>query len=205
MYLPGVYKTEDNKKIEKFIQENSFADLVTIQNGKLCSNKVPLLFDKDNYCLYGHFGKSNPQLNDLMSSAEVLVIFSGAHSYISPQWYKSQDMVPTWNFQTLQVRGKARLVDEDKLLGILAELTAFHESELEEQWHMSQLDSKRRAVMLEMIVGFEIKIDNIQFKEKMSQIRSMDDQKSVIDALRDQGEHEKDRVAQCMSVNLNKN
>ena len=202
MYLPDVYKIENDKKIQAFIEANSFADLVTFHNGELLSNKVPLLFDKPNNCLYGHFGKSNPQLKHLLSSNEVLVIFSGPHAYISPQWYKSQNMVPTWNFQTLQLRGKPRLVNEEKLLTILEKLTAFHESGLDNPWTMKQLAEKPQSVMLQMIVGFEIDINTIQFKEKMSQNRSEQDQASVIEALKEQGGYEKDRVAQIMNDNL---
>jgi len=202
MYLPDVYKIEDKHKIEAFIRAYGFADLVTTNNGQLCCNKVPLLFDNKNNCLYGHFGKNNPQFDDLKLTNEVLLVFTGPHSYISPQWYKSQGMVPTWNFQTLQIRGKARLVNEEKLLSILSDLTQLHESGLDEQWTMSQLGPKRQAVMLEMIVGFEIEILEMQFKEKMSQNRSIDDQRSVAAALTEQGDYDMNRVALIMNDNL---
>ena len=31
-------------------------------------------------------------------SGEVLAIFSGPHAYISPAWYESDNVVPTWNY-----------------------------------------------------------------------------------------------------------
>jgi len=202
MYTLDAYKTTDRNKIDQFIENNGFADLVTLQDGSLCSNKVPLYYDKSTNELFGHFGRDNPQLKSLNDSNDVLVIFSGAHAYISPQWYESDNGVPTWNFQTLQIRGKASIVDGKSLLAILAKLTKFYESTLPKQWTMSQLDPVKRKKMTDMITGFKIKISDIKFKEKMSQLRSVGDQKSVVNALNDQGRPFAKKVAKIMKCNL---
>lgn len=202
MYLPEVFNVIERKKIVEFIENNSFADLISCRDNVLCSNKVPLFFDKENNVLLGHFGRENPQLIDMSESDEVLVVFSGLDTYVSPQWYASEAMVPTWNFQTLQVRGKARIVSDNRLIEILERLSEFHESGLERQWTMRQLDEKRKAMMLQMITGFEIEIKDIKFKEKMSQNRSAEDQQSVIKSLSMQESHEKSEVAELMRENL---
>lgn len=202
MYIPEIFNVSDRKKIAEFIENNSLADLISCRDNVLCSNKVPLFFDRENNLLLGHFGRTNPQLIDIAESDEVLVVFSGLDTYVSPQWYASEDMVPTWNFQALQVRGKARIVSDNRLIEILELLSEFHESGLESQWTMQALDEKRKDMMLKMITGFEINITDIKFKEKMSQNRSVEDQKSVIDALSMQGTHEMTRVAELMSENL---
>ena len=202
MYILEAYNTGDTDKLINFIEENSFADLVTFHDGTLSSNKVPFFYDTEKNELYGHFGRSNPQLIELENSNEVLVIFSGAHSYISPQWYISKNKVPTWNFQTLQVRGKASIVDDKELLRILAKLTKFHESKLENQWTMSKLDPNSREKMLDMITGFKVEITDIKFKEKMSQIRDVEDQKSIISALNKTNEPSAKKVANIMTENI---
>ena len=202
MYLIEAYNTKDKDKIIQFIEENSFADLVTFHDGFLSSNKVPFFYDKDKNILFGHFGRSNPQLVDLEKTDEVLVIFSGAHAYISPQWYESENGVPTWNFQTIQVRGTASIVDEKELIEILAKLTKFHESQLPKQWTMSKLNPEKRNQMLQMITGFKIEITDIKFKEKMSQIRELNDRKSVIQALREQNVQSSKSVADIMDGNV---
>jgi len=202
MYILEAYNCNDKSKHSNFIEDNNFADLVTFRDGVLCSNKIPFFYDKEKNELYGHFGRNNSQLVDIENSNEVLVIFSGAHSYISPQWYKSKNSVPTWNFQTLQVRGAASIVDDNKLLEILAKLTKFHESKFDKQWTMGKLDSDRREKMLKMIVGFKIKITDIKFKEKMSQIRDVVDQKSIIKALNNSNNSSAKKVAKIMTENI---
>lgn len=183
MYILEAYKNNDRNRIVEFINENSFADLVTNHEGVLCSNKVPFLYDSEMNELYGHLGKGNKQLIDLQNSEEVLVIFSGAHSYISPQWYISENAVPTWNFQTLQCRGKPSLVDKQGLMEILARLTKFHESSFNTPWTMARLDPEKKEMMVNLITGFKIKVTEIKFKEKMSQIRDIEDRKNIIKEL----------------------
>lgn len=201
MYLPQQYNIQDTEKAITLIENNSFGDLVTFHDGNLCSNKVPFFYDKKENLLYGHFGKTNPQLNQIQEEApkEVLVIFTGAHAYISPQWYKSENGVPTWNFQTVQVKGLAKTVDDNGLIKILNKLSAFHESQFDTPWSMDRVSPDKLKKMLSMIVGFEIDITEIKFKEKMSQNRDEKDRLSVIKGLRGQGSQGAENVAGIMN------
>lgn len=202
MYILEAYKNNDKDRIVKFIKENSFADLVTSHEGVLCSNKVPFLYDEDKNELYGHLGKGNEQLIGLQDSEEVLIIFSGAHSYISPQWYVSKNAVPTWNFQTLQCRGKPSLVDKVGLMEILAKLTKYHESSYKNPWTMARLDSDKKEMMVNLLTGFKIEVTDIKFKEKMSQIRDLEDRKNIINELEKENSSMSQEVSKIMRDKL---
>jgi len=202
MYLPEVFEVHDSEKAIRLIEDNSLGDLVTSHNGVLSSNKVPFFFDRSTHMLYGHFGKNNPQLIDLAESKEVLAIFTGAQAYISPQWYESSNMVPTWNFQTVQIRGQATIVDDRRLINILEMLTEFHEAPFSQPWSINQVQADKLKMMLAMITGFQISITEIKFKEKMSQNRNKYDQQSVIKALKRQNNQSSKNVAMVMNNNL---
>jgi len=202
MYIPEAFKINDRDRITDFMEKQGFADLITYHNQSLCSNKVPLMLDKDKNVLYGHFGRSNPQLLDIEKSRDVLVIFSGPHSYISPRWYASENMVPTWNFQTLQVKGTASLVDDNCLIEILEKLSTLHESNQPNPWTMRELAPEKLDIMLKMIVGFKIDIHEINFKEKMSQNREIHDQQSLIDSLIKTNDTNSVNVASIMRKNI---
>lgn len=202
MYIPKAFNNPNKEAAIALIERNSFGDLVTFNNGELCSNKVPFIFDRDSNTLCGHFGNNNPQLIDIKESQKALAVFSGAHSYISPQWYSSENMVPTWNFQSVQVKGAAHIVAEERLIEILEKLTALHESPFEKQWSMNEVSPDRLERMVKMITGFEIELSDIRFKEKMSQNRSIEDQQSVIKALNIQNEISEQDVAKIMSSNI---
>ena len=195
MYIPESYKIKETKELLAFIDKWNFADLVTVNKGKLMSNKVPLLVDSEKNTLYGHFGRSNEQLQALESAEDVMAIFSGLHSYISPQWYESAGMVPTWNFETVQVKGRASLLDNEGLITMLEKLTRKHEASSGTPWTMAGLDESRLEKMLNVIVGFKIEIEHIEGKQKFSQNRSHADRLSVINVL----EKQNDQAAQAMS------
>ncbi len=148
MYLPDIFKTIDNKKCIEFIKKHSFADLITYNDHSICSNKVPLLLDSTENILYGHFANANSQLIDISESAEVLAIFSGPQSYISPHWYHSDNMVPTWNFQTLQVKGRASVIDDQRLIWMLEKLSACHEASNPTPWTMKEIKPDQQALLL---------------------------------------------------------
>jgi len=204
MHLPTAYQTTDTDKINHFIKTNNFADLVTVNNGNILSNKVPFYFDSIDNCLYGHFGKHNNQLKDIKESNDALVIFSGANCYVSPQWYASKNNVPTWNFQTLQIRGPATILNENDLFTLLENLTALHEAKLPAQWTMGELDSTIKEKLVQLIVGFKIEIEDIKFKEKLSQIRQIKDQQSIMNALYQQNNPNSSLIASLMESKLEK-
>ena len=176
--------------------------MVTSHKGLLTSNKVPFIFDRNTNTLCGHFGKNNPQLVDIEYSKEVLAIFTGPHSYISPRWNETPNLVPTWNYQTVQVRGDAIIVDENRLFQILELLSEFHETKFSQPWSMTEIEPDKLEMMLGMIVGFQINIKEIKFKEKMSQNRNQQYQKSIINALRKQQDQLANKVADVMNKNI---
>ena len=202
MYIPKAYNNDDSISAFEFMEKHNFADLITNHNNQLMSNKAPLYIDKEKKALYGHLGNTNPQLEHIQNSKEMLVVFSGPHAYISPQWYVSENTVPTWNFQTLQVRGSAQFVEHEKLIDILAKLSNFHESHYPTQWTMEKLDNRSLESMINMITGFQIQIDDIKFKEKLSQNRGPKDQQGVIEALATQQDQFSTDISKLMSHNV---
>jgi transcriptional regulator len=126
--------------------------------------------------------KANPHWQWMKPEQECLVIFHGAHAYISPSLYESRESVPTWNYAAVHVYGKARLVFEpEPLLEILRDSIEMFDASYQEQW--SSLREEYRARMLNHIVGFEIVAERLEGKFKLSQNRTKTEQARVTDAL----------------------
>lgn len=202
MYSPKVFEIENKAELFEFIEQWSFGNLVTTYEGELFVNHVPFIFDKSLNKLYGHLAFKNPQLSLLEKADDLAVIFSGVNSYISPSWYVSQEMVPTWNFETVHVSGRASLVDDDGLLIILEKLTEKHERQFENPWRMDKLSKSKLIAMMKMIVGFEIDIASIKGKSKLSQNRSIGDRRGVISGLRSQSGSMSRIIADKMESNI---
>lgn len=180
MYIPSHFRVDDRELMDQFIVENSFGLLVSTENDAPEASHLPFHY-KDNTLLC-HVAKANPQWQDL-EGQRVLVIFPGPHAYVSPTWYAGPG-VPTWNYQAVHVYGRATCFhDEARLVELVRTLSSLHESSSDSPWS-GEFDSR----MLQAIVGIEIAIEDIQGKYKLSQNKSEQDRRNVIEQLEEQGE-----------------
>ncbi len=204
MYIPEHFKEDHPERIEALIREHSFGLLVSVQEGLPCASHLPFLYDRSaggHGKLIGHMARSNPQWESLAQGQPVLAIFQGPHAYISPAWYGTPG-VPTWNYAVAHLYGLAHLIQDQRALeGIVQQLTAVHESTYREPW-VPHLLGERGSRLLEMIIGFEIEVTEIQGKFKLSQNRPLDDQRRVIEQLERSGSDLESAVARLMAANL---
>lgn len=89
MYIPKYFAIQDEKMKYKIIEQNSFATLFSQHNGEPYATHLPLLLNRETLTLHGHFARPNEQWKDI-GTQQVLAIFQGPHSYISPSWYETK-------------------------------------------------------------------------------------------------------------------
>jgi len=181
MYIPKHFNVIDKEEILNFIKTNSFGQLISLVEAKLFSTHIPFVLANDNQSLICHIAKENPQWKGI-EEQEVLITFQGPHDYVSPSWYNSPG-VPTWNYQSVHIYGKPRLITNvEQLSNIVEDLTGLHESNFEKPWK-----PEYKQTMLNAIIGIEIKITDIQGKYKLSQNRSDEDRLQVIEKHKNRG------------------
>ena len=166
------------------MRANPFAILVSTTSDGPFATHVPVILREtgDSLVIRGHVAKANPHWRYLQEQPRCLMIFHGAHAYISPSNYNTREVVPTWNYGAVHVYGEARTFSEnDELLGMLHELIPLFEAAYAEQW--ASLSEAYRTRMLGHIVGFEIAVSQIEAKFKLSQNRTRDEQQRIIDSL----------------------
>jgi len=133
MYVPKAFKQLDIQSMIELMRQNSLATFISsdCESSELNAEHLPLLVDfadDSSVVLRGHFAKSNPVWKSLNSEQDVLVVFQGAQSYISPNWYPSKKVdgkaVPTWNYSSVHAKGRVELIHEPQwILSMLQELT----------------------------------------------------------------------------------
>ena len=181
MYVPKSFELKNEDKIFSIIERHAFGQLISQVNGRLFSTHLPFLVSNDRKTLIGHMSIQNPQHKELVGQ-ELLVTFEGAHDYVSPSWYASSG-VPTWNYQAVHVYGKGILItNEDQMRDVVVQLSNKYESALPTPW-----EPVLREGILKGFVVFEIEIQEIQAKQKLSQNRSRDDQEGAIEGLKQYG------------------
>lgn len=206
MYISEHFAKTDLPTLHEFMRQHSFATLVTQQGGAPFASHLPILLDSSigtHGALMGHMARNNEQWRDFAAGAEILVMFHGPHAYVSPSWYEPNPLAaPTWNYMAVHAYGKARILSEEELVETLHQLVDENEKAFSPPWRL-QLSQAMRERALGAIVGFEIMLDRVEGKFKLSQNRSEQDQRNVISQL-SQSTYGKD-VAYWMDKELERN
>lgn len=191
MYVPQAFAMRDAAAWRELIDANGFATLVSSGPDGLVATHLPIMLDADrgpDGTLVAHLARANPH-GAALDGAEVLAIFHGPHGYISPSWYAAHPAVPTWNYASVHVYGRARVVDDPvRLRDIVGRLVAKYESGRAAPWTMDGLPDSFVGGMLKGIVGVDIEIARVEGKHKLSQNRSAVDRRQVIAALAASGD-----------------
>lgn len=181
MYIPEHFKMNSERKIQKMIAANPLAHIFYQHEQGLELESIPTYVDwerGDQGCIEGHISKQNPLA--AQNGQRVLAAYQGRSFYVSPSLYERKKIdgmvVPTWNFETIQVNGVFELMQDGAwLLDHLERMTAMREMGLEQPWKVSDAPVEFISRVKEGIVGFQIRISQIQAKEKMSQNRPSKD------------------------------
>jgi transcriptional regulator len=129
----------------------------------------------------------------------VLVVFSGAHAYVSPSWYAQHPSVPTWNYVAVHAYGVPRVIeDPGDVRALLDRLVRTFEDGRPTPWRMDALSDSYVDGMTRGIVAFEIPIARLEGKAKLSQNRPAGDQARVRAALAAEGDPLARAVAELM-------
>src|SRR5712692_2294121 len=188
MYIPKAFREDDISRLHTFMEAYSFATLVTQHESIPFATHLPFLLDAErgpNGILLAHMARANPQWHDFASAQEVLVIFQGPHTYISPSWYEVELSVPTWNYAVVHAYGLPHLIEDgEELYKLLKTLIQTHEAHFEKPWSF-QLSEDYLQKMMRGIVGFEIEITRLEGKFKLSQNRTATERENVIAALQE--------------------
>ncbi|MGM3160219.1 FMN-binding negative transcriptional regulator [Dickeya undicola] len=194
MYCPHVFRETRQPILHALMRAHPLAMLITAGPGGLSANLVPFLLTDDGVfgTLRAHLARNNPQINALKAVSDVLVVFQGPDSYISPDWYPSKQVhgkaVPTWNYVMVQARGTPTLIDDANWLRQqVSDLTQIHEHLRPRPWQVDDAPAAFITTQLNGIIGLEIPITTLDGKWKVSQNRTPEDRQGVMDGL--QQEH----------------
>jgi transcriptional regulator len=178
MYLPAAFQSTDTNAAA-IIAARPLAQLVVHTADGLIATPVPLLVRGS--VLVGHLTKANPLCGHAGSA---LAIFSGADTYVSPSLYPTKAatgmVVPTWNYESVQVRGTLKFHDDaDWKLQLVSELTNHFEQDRSVPWAVTDAPADYIDKMLRAIVGIELTDITILAKSKLSQNRNDEDRQAV--------------------------
>lgn len=185
MFVPAYFKVNDQQVVEDFVRNNSFATLVTNGDPYPQATHIPVELEVNaarEKVLWGHIARGNKQWKDFARFPQVRVIYlSPIHGYISSSWYDHPN-APTWNYVSVQVTGRIRIVSDTEAWEAVRRLVDKYEKASE---HPISLDRLPPSVQAEMkgLVAFEISIENWEAAYKLSQNRDDKNFQAIIEKL----------------------
>jgi transcriptional regulator len=199
MYIPAINKLADPEQAISFMQRYSFATMVTVKNGIPNATHLPFLVKQieDKIILCSHLAKANPQVDEIIDGI-TLVIFTEPHAYISPKHYEKETGVPTWNYIAVHAYGKCVILrSEEQKAALLEETIKTFEVDYLKQWN--GLPDSFKHSMMKGIVAFEMVVDDLQAKSKLSQNKTEKERNNIIEELSQSENSAEKETAEYMS------
>lgn len=195
MYLPPQFAEPRAEEVQRIVREHPLGMLVRHTGAGLEADHLPFLFDPgqgEHGALIAHVARANPVWRELADGSQVLVVFRGAHGYISPNWYPAKQQthrfVPTWNYEVVHAHGSLHVHDDEKFVrGVVAQLTRRHEADQPQPWKMGDAPADYLATQLGNIVGIEIRLSRLQAKRKLNQHHQQPEREGAIQGLESAG------------------
>lgn len=195
MYIEKRYEETRVEVLHGLIRAYPLATLVTQAADGLNANHIPMHISDSPApfgTLRGHVARANPILADMTGEAEVLAIFHGPNTYISPSWYATKaetgKVAPTWNYAVVHAYGHLRLVEDPAWIRAqLDALSAHNEAGFAQPWMVSDAPEDFVQGLIGAIVGFEMVITRLVGKWKVSQNQPPRNQASVVEGLHASG------------------
>lgn len=197
MYIPKLYREEDREKIIEFLRQNNFPALVSHDGEKLTATHLPVEIiegKEGTLTILGHMSRANPQWKSF-GEQEVLLIFQGAHTYISPRWYNHVN-VPTWNYMMVHVYGRVRAVEGEELHSLLSQLVRSHEAGT--SYRLENLPEEFVQKEMKGVFGFALEVTRIDAGYKLSQNRNDEDHENIVHELEGRGDENSLGIAKEM-------
>jgi transcriptional regulator len=182
LYTPSHFREQREELLLRIMQEHHFGLVITAEGGEPLISHVPLHVNVANRTVSWHLAVQNPQCAALRAGARATLVFQGPHAYVSPRWYESREAVPTWNFIAIHVHssGAAETLSAAETAELLGLMTHQYEGEQGLRGYENTAGYTR---LQEAIAGFRIPARSLQGKFKLSQNRSLVDQRAVAQQL----------------------
>jgi len=191
MYNFSYFKEKDKQRILAFIETYPFAFMTgSFLSGKQVATQVPILLEEKNGDLYmqGHIMRKTDHHKAMVENPNALLVFTGPSCYVSASWYSNPQIGSTWNYMSVHVSGQVNFMEDDELISFMRKMTLkFEKGNDQSPTFYDNLPDHFLSKMMPAIVGFEIKVEQMENVFKLSQNRDEQSYLNIISKLDEQG------------------
>jgi transcriptional regulator len=178
---------QSESEILEFVAERAFAHIFTSDGSASAVVHAPVVVTADARLQF-HFSRRN-RAADRFAGGHVLISVTDHDGYQSTNWYASEDQVPTWHYQAVEIEGPARRLSEAELIAHLDLLSGTMESQHspDSPWTRAKMTPGKFEAMVKAIVGFEVQPEVIRGSRKFNQHKGAADMDATIAGQRSVG------------------
>ena len=197
MHPNSAFDWTDRAEMLAFVAERGFAHIFAIGAQGPRVAHAPLLI-ADGKAQF-HLARRN-RAAEAVAGNRVLLSISALDGYHSANWYVSDDQVPTWHYQAVEIEGVARPIDSDLLVDQLDRLSARFEDRFQPDnpWTRAKMDPRRFDAFTRAIIGFEVDPTVIRGTRKFNQHKAAADIEANV---RGQSEAGRADIAEAIRLN----
>jgi len=184
MHPNKAFDWTDRKEMLRFADERSFAHIFTATQAGLFVVHAPVLVTEQGK-LWFHVARRN-RIAAHIEGSRLLISIAGREGYQSANWYVSDNQVPTWHYEVVEIEGAARTLSEEDLVALLDGLSARHEGKTspEKPWTRAKMEPGKFEAMTKAIIGFEVDPTEVRGTRKFNQHKPADDLAATIEGQR---------------------
>ena len=181
MHPNKAFDWTDRDAMLRFVDERAFAHIFTASDAGLFVVHAPVMVT-DAGKLWFHVARRN-RIAEQLDGQLLLISVSGRQAYQSANWYASDNQVPTWHYETVEIEGVASQLSDEELVELLDGLSERHEGKHspEKPWTRDKMEAGKFEAMTRAIVGFEVDPGEVRGTRKFNQHKAADDLAATID------------------------
>ena len=206
MYKLPHFTETDTQLVIDFMKQNSFAMITGFGETHPVATQIPLEVEEKNGKLFlsGHLMKKTEHHIAFEKNENVLVVFTGAHCYVSASWYANPQTASTWNYMAVHAKGKIKFTDEEGTYEAIKAVTNKYEG-TETIAAFNNMPKEYTMQHIKAIVGFEIVVESFENVFKLSQNKTEEEKINIIAKLRERNSNDDDmEIANEIEKRLNK-
>jgi len=187
MHPNRIFDWQDKSEMLRFAADRSFAHIFTASDEGMFVVHAPILVTGEGR-IWFHVSRRN-RIADQLDAGRLLISISGRDGFQSANWYVSENQVPTWHYETVEIDGVAKRLPDDQLIELLDELSDRHERRVspDRPWTRDKMAPGKFEAMLKAIVGFEVEPSEIRGTRKFNQHKAADDLAATVEGQRAAG------------------
>lgn len=186
MYSLPHFKASNHNEIIEFMQEHSFATITGVEVNQFpVATQLPFLIKEreGNLYLQAHIMRNTNHHKAFEHNANVLVMFTSPHCYVSASWYTEKQQASTWNYMAVHASGTLQFLNDEALYNMLQELTNKYEPTNVSPASFEQLPKEYVERLSKAIIAFEVKVTSLEHVFKLSQNKDAETYQKIIEQL----------------------